>query len=205
MHLLVFVILLSLHRAAAQTNCGIGTDPFFATISYAPKTDMWRANIINIEYNDKEEQIFSSSQQHWETRYISKKCVITRTVYMIIDRNVHIYQQKIYPAVNNIYRVDEYNPLVRKFQAINNNVQRVDANTVNITGEWMRNRQLIIDVPHHSYYERMEIAKSGVYISCTVVLPSEQDVKIRMARNAFERGTKLKVATEPFISFVYSE
>lgn len=51
-----FYLLLSLVACVgAVTNCGIGTDPFFATVSYNSREDMWRADAIVTDYNEENE------------------------------------------------------------------------------------------------------------------------------------------------------
>lgn len=198
---LCFLFLVS--DVAAVTNCGIGTDPFFQTVSYGARTDMWRADSIITEYDSNKESVMTDRQQHWETRRIDKKCVISRTVYMTFGDSICIYQQKIFPAVNDVYRIEEYNPLQAVFVPVEVEVRRVNATTIITTSDWSSERYLLIVTPHQSFFEYVDAMSARTYITFNAVGETAQDEDVKMARNAYEHGEEMEITFDPLPALVY--
>lgn len=197
------ILTFSAQHGVAVTNCGIGTDPFFQTVSYNSKYDMWRADSIVVEHDLSNDQVHTYTQQHWETRTINSQCIITRTVYMIMIDAVYIYQQKIFPAVEGRYQLQEYNPFTDRFEVVDINARRIDSKTVSMLNEWVIDRQLKVDVPHQSYYETVEAHLSLTSVTCTVVLESQQNELVKLARDAYEHGADMPASAHPFPSLVF--
>lgn len=199
----LLILSFTAQHVVAVTNCGIGTDPFFQTVSYNPKQEMWHASAIIFEYNEKNDTEHVDYQQHWETRTIDKQCILTRAFYMIFDENVYIHQQKIFPAENGVYRYKEYNPYLETFEDVDIRAYRESSTVVSIISDVADQQQMIVDVPHQSFRTVAKAPQLDTYITFNVLQPSQQNEKVKMARNAYESGKEMLITDDPIACLVF--
>lgn len=204
----MFVLLLLLLPSCvnAVTNCGISSDPFFQTVSYNSKFDMWHAVSLVSEFGADGVRDYTEVAHHWETRSINGECIITRTVYIPEGDVINVYQQKILPAINNIYTLKEYIPQTGQFVEITDcQIRRIDAWTINVTSAWSLSRQLRVIEPHQIYHETVRTNFTETSMTVTARPPAQQNDMLKRARAAFEQGKLTETTLDPLPAFVYRE
>lgn len=203
---MIIFLLLLVTAVGAVTDCGVTTDPFFQTVSYNSKFDMWHAFALVSEFDANGNRLYTTTMQHWETRSISNKCIITRTVYIPDDNSINIYQQKIHPEVGGVYLLQEYVPQQGRFVDISDcQVRKIDAWTVNVMSIWSLYRQLRVIEPHRVYHETVRTNLTETASTVTAIPPSHQSDFLKNARAAFEQGKVTEAISDPLPSFVYRE
>lgn len=199
----ILLLLLFIVGAYAVTNCGIGVDPFFATVSFNARHDMWRADAIVTDYDATGASTQTHPRHHWETRTINSRCIIKRTVFLILDGAVYVYQQKIFPPVEGAYQIQEYVPTKRQFRTVDCHATRVNPTLINITSAWTIGRLITVVEPHYSYHENIVMSDSSTATLYTVATPTQQNDIVVAARKAFEAGELENTSEHPFPSLVF--
>ncbi len=189
--------------AEAVTNCGIGTDPFFATVAFSARDDMWRADAIVTDYDEQGESVQSYMQHHWESRTIDRRCVLHRGVFLPLNDAIYVYQQRIFPASDGAYRIDEYLPDRKQYRTIDCRATRVNATKVYIESEWTSMRLITVVEPHYSYHETVRMQTTDTTTLYTAVPRSQLNPAIVAARTALDEERIEKTANFPFPSLVF--
>lgn len=183
--------------------CAVGDDPIAATVSFNAQEEMWRADAIVTEYDAGGEALRTFTQQHWETRTLSKNCVVHRVVYLPFSSVVFVYKQKIFPAVEGVYQIQEFFPHANRFNVVPCRAVRINERTVEVKDDGSMERSMTVIDPHHSFHEHVRMAHSTTTTIYTATARTQQSDTVVQARLAYERGALKQSTTDPLPAFIF--